>query len=233
MGGNGENRLKLVMLETFPFTLPTPPTPIILSSLSCYISPWVLIPSTPQVSLSSPDSTYQHSSHACLIQHFVNHVPVCLHSVRCPLSLVLSPPLIPLRVGKIMLVSHPGTRLIHAAPGSHLPREITRRFNRTGVSNSLHSHILTHARKIHTWEPPGLMATLTVTSVFGVKRHLTSLSVTHTQRRTEGENETEEMGQEGWLFSLQLISHITSPHHLLILHLVLFSIPSVLICLTS
>lgn len=90
MGGNGENRLKLVILETFPFT---PPTPIILSPLSHYISPRVLIPSTLQVSLSALDSTHLHSSYACLIQHSVNHLSVHLHSAHCPLSPALSPPL--------------------------------------------------------------------------------------------------------------------------------------------
>lgn len=91
------------------------------------------------------------------------------------------------------LVSHPGSHLIHAASGSHLPREITSHFNRTHVSNSLPNPILTQIRThtyTHTHSKTSQLDSYLhiVTSVFGVKRHLTSLSVTHIQRRAEGEN---------------------------------------------
>lgn len=105
----------------------------------------------------------------------------------------------------MVLVSHPGSRLIHAAPGSHLPGEITSHFNRTHVSNSLHNPILTHTHTHTAKTSPSDSYLHIVTSVFGVKRHLTSLSVTHIQRRAEGENERGEMGRG--VFSLQLISH--------------------------
>lgn len=114
-----------------------------------------------------------------------------------------------LRLQEMVLVSHPSSRLIHAAPGSHLPREITSHFNRTHVSNSLHNPTLTRARALthtNTLKTSQSDSYLhTVTSIFGVKRHLTSLSVTHIQRRAEGENERREMGRG--VFSLQLISH--------------------------
>lgn len=105
----------------------------------------------------------------------------------------------------MVLVSHPSSRLIHAAPGSHLPREITSHFNRTHVSNSLHNPILTRARTYTLKTSQSDSYLHIVTSIFGVKRHLTSLSVTHIQRRAEGENERREMGRG--VFSLQLISH--------------------------
>lgn len=101
-------------------------------------------------------------------------------------------------------MSHPGSRLIHAAPGSRLPGEITSHFNRTYVSNSLHNLILTHAHA-HTLKNPSDSYLHIFTFVFGVKRHLTSLSFTHIQRRAEGENERGKWC--GGVFSLQLISH--------------------------
>lgn len=104
----------------------------------------------------------------------------------------------------MVMVSHPASRLIHAAPGPRLPREITSHFNRTHVSNSLHNLILTHT---HThWKTSQSDIYLhIVTSVFGVKRHLTSLSVTYIQRRAEGETRERKWGRG--VFSLQLISH--------------------------
>lgn len=101
-------------------------------------------------------------------------------------------------------MSHPGGPLIHAAPGSHLPREITSHFNRTLVSNSLHNPVLTHAHtRSHTCgakkkKPSQSDSYLhIVTFVFDVKRHLTSLSVTHIQRRAEGEERGNGTGV-GW-----------------------------------
>lgn len=137
------------MLETFPFTLPSPSPP----------SPHHLVTCILLYFLMSANSTLSISLSSFFFSFFTKaplSAPSTVHFLHAPSSL-------PESEAERWLMSHHGSRLIHFAPGSHLPGEITSRFNRTYVSNSLNILILTHAR-VHAHTLGGLeslMATFT------------------------------------------------------------------------